>query len=266
MKRLFKVFFVLFGFFHAKAQFINGADFTGTANAAVAQQGIWANNANAAGLTKLTAPAIALAHENQFSVKGLSSKSAAIAIPAKNHVWGTSFQSYGIKEYAITKASVSLAKSFDKKFAVAITLNYHQLSIAHFENAKAFSVETGIQYEPLAKLRLGAHIANPNQNKFSSHIAQPIPSHIKFGAAYLFSDKLTTVSEIEKIIENQLDFKLGINYQIIKYLAFRGGISVNSFKQYGGFGLNYQKIILDFAVSSHPILGYSPLLSLGYEF
>ncbi len=265
MNKFYFLVFILYTY-PAKAQFINVGKFTALGNASVAVQGLWSANANAAGLSSLNAPAFAAAYENPFSVRELSNKSAVAALPLKNYVLGGSYQSYGIKEYTNHKISGSLARKFGHKLAIALSLNYHQLHIENFEHAETFSVEAGVQYQVLPKLRMGAHIANPNQSQYSSDISQHIQSHIKFGMSYLFSNKLFLASEIEKIAGAQMDFKLGIDYQLVEILSLRGGITTNTFKQYGGFGLLYKKLDLSFAVSSHPVLGYSPQIALGYEF
>ena len=88
----------------------------------------------------------------------------------------------------------------------------------------------------------------------------------QIGASYTFTDKLLVSSEIEQIIDGKLDFKAGLEYKIVPFLALRGGTSVNTFQQFAGFGVMYQKLNLDFAISSHPILGYSPQIALGYAF
>lgn len=265
MKKLYFIAFIISSG-TVNAQLINAGKFTAMGNASVALQGLWSGNANAAGLSSVNAPAFAVAYENLFSIQELSSKSAVAAIPLKTYVLAASYQSYGIKEFNNHKISGSLARRLGDKLAIALTLNYHQLHVEDYENATALSVDVGVQYEVLPKLRIGTHIANPNQNHYTGDISQSIASHIKFGIAYSFSDKLLVASEIEKVAAAEMDFKLGIDYQIIEILYLRGGITANSFKQYGGFGLTYNKLDLNFAVSAHPLLGYTPQIALGYEF
>jgi hypothetical protein len=77
---------------------------------------------------------------------------------------------------------------------------------------------------------------------------------------------LLITTEFEKVLNANADFKAGVEYKLIKIVALRGGISVNPFKQFAGFGINYKKVLVDFAVASHPVLGYSPQIALGYEF
>ena len=70
----------------------------------------------------------------------------------------------------------------------------------------------------------------------------------------------------EKVLGNKVDNKVGLEYQVVDQLSLRGGLSSNPFRHYGGFGLAYHKLKMDFAVTSQPILGYSPQVALSYDF
>lgn len=266
MIKLYSLFFVIFFSYQSFSQTIYGPRITAMGGAGVAISGVWANNSNAAGIATVESPTFSLGYENRFSVKELSTKSVVAATPIKNYRLGASFQYYGNPTYSLSKTGLSLARAFGKNLFTAITLNYHQISIEQYGNAKSFSVEAGMQLEALPDLWIGAHIANPNQSRFKDNSEELMPAHLKFGAAFIMSNKLIISSEFEKVLDAQMDFKVGLEYKILEILALRGGISANTFKQYGGFGINYQKFDLDFSVSSHPVLGYSPQIAIGYEF
>ncbi len=255
-----------FSFNLLNAQQITGARITALANAGVAMQDVFSLQKNQAGIAFLIDPEIALAYESKFLLNDLSNKSAAFVLPSKNYALGLSIENNGFTTYNETKAGLSLAKKFGTQLAVALNFNFHQISISNYGSSQTFSFEAGMQYHLSPKIWLGSHIANPNQSKFNNNAEMIIPSHIQFGGSFLFSDQLMAVTEIEKIADQQLDLKSGIEYQIKELISLRAGLSVNPFKQYGGFGLLYKKIDLDFCISSHPILGYSPQITLGYGF
>lgn len=248
------------------AQDNNGPRITALGNAGVALQDIWSVKKNQAGIAGLKRPVLAAGYENRFGIKELSTQAAVFSIPIKGYTIGSTFNSYGVSDYREIKTGIALAKSFGPKLFLAIGVNYHQLKITNYGNANAFSVDVGLQYKVFPKFWLGSHISNPNQSKYGLNTDQIIPAHIQFGANYIFSELLLITTEIEKILDAQADFKAGIEYKLIKFIALRGGISVNPFKQFAGFGINYQSVNIDFAVASHPVLGYSPQVALGYEF
>ncbi|HET8829339.1 MAG TPA: hypothetical protein VFM79_08345 [Pelobium sp.] len=249
-----------------KAQESYGPKITGLGTAGVAIQDVWSAKKNQAGIAALKNPTVSAGYENRFGVKELSTKSAVFALPLKSYSIGAAFQTYGVDSYNEVKTGLSLAKSFGPKLLIGVGLNYHQLDITNYGNAKTISIEVGLQYQIFPKLWLASHIANPNQSKYNDGTDQVIPAHIQFGGTYIFSDQLLITSEFEKVLDSQADFKTGIEYKVVEFVALRGGISVNPFKQYAGFGVNYRKVNIDFAVASHPVLGYSPQISLGYEF
>lgn len=249
-----------------KAQENYGPKITALGTAGVAVQDVWSASKNQAGTALLTRPTVSAAYENRFGLKELSNKSAVFVLPLKNYRVGASFNSYGVDAYNEIKTGISLAKAFGPKLLIGIGLNYHQLNITNYGNANTASIEVGLQYNVLPNLWLASHIANPNQSRYSDDAEQVIPAHIQFGGTYVFTDQLMITTEFEKVLNREADFKTGLEYKVVKFVALRGGISVNPFKQYAGFGVHYQKVNIDFAVASHPVLGYSPQISLGYEF
>jgi hypothetical protein len=266
MRKLYLLISIILFTSFLKAQDNNGPRITALGNAGVALQDVWSVKNNQAGIAGLKKPTLAAGYENRFGINELSTQAAVFAIPIKDYALGLSFNSYGVIDYRENKTGISLAKSFGSKVYLAIGLNYHQLKINNYGNAKAISVDVGLQYQAFPKLWLASHISNPNQSKYGVNTDQIIPTHIQFGANYIFSEQLLIITQIEKILDAQVDFKAGIEYKIIKFVALRGGISVNPFKQFAGFGINYQRVNIDFAVASHPVLGYSPQVALGYEF
>ena len=266
MAKFYSVIIIFLYSLNLQAQVNYGPKLTAMGNAAVALQDVWSVKKNQAGIAALENPQFSAGYENSFGVKELSIQSAVFVLPIKNYAVGANFQSYGVNAYRESKTGLSLARAFGPKLLTAVNINYHQIKIDNYGNAQGFSVEVGLQYEAFKNLWLGTHIANPNQSKYGNNTEQIIPAHIQFGAAFKFSDQLIISSEIEKILDAQVDFKTGLEYKVVKFVALRGGVSLNPFKQFAGFGINYEKFQLDFATAFHPVLGYSPQISVGYEF
>jgi hypothetical protein len=266
MKQNLLLIFFVGSFLSSKSQINYGPRITSMANAGVSLQDVWSAQNNQAGLSLISKPTVSLAYENRFLIKEIATKSAVFALPINKYVIGAAFQSYGVQAYSETRTSLSLARAFSPKLLTSITVNYHQIQITNYGNSKTYSLEVGLQSQALKNLWLGAHSANPNSSKYDNNTDQIIPTALQFGGSYQFSEKLLLTSEFEKILDDEADFKTGLEYKIIKAFAVRGGVSMNPFKQYAGFGLVLTDLLFDFGISSHPILGYSPQISLGYEF
>jgi hypothetical protein len=266
MKKFYIAILCIFWFLSLQAQVNNGPRFTALGNASVALQDVWSASKNQAGIAGLKNPFIAAGYENRFSISELNSQSAVFSIPINNYAIGGSFQNYGLDAYKENKVGFTLARSFGPNLFIAVGANYHQLKINNYGDAKSVSIDLSLQYQLFPKLWLGTHIANPSQSKYGENADQIIPTAIRFGGNYIFSDQLLITTEFEKVLDAKADFKAGLEYKLVKTVALRGGISINPFKQFAGFGINYKKVLIDFAVASHPVLGYSPQIGLGYEF
>jgi hypothetical protein len=72
--------------------------------------------------------------------------------------------------------------------------------------------------------------------------------------------------ETEKDMEMKPAFKGGIEIQAIDNLFFRGGFSTVYERYSFGIGYKYRKLVSDLAFSHHDVLGFTPHVSVGYEF
>jgi len=145
-------------------------------------------------------------------------------------------------------------------------IKYHQLSIAKYGSDGLVSVDAGVQYRINEQLWIASHISNPAKTSLNDLAATNLPVALSFGGSYVFSDKILVLSDIQKVLNSGIDIKIGMEYKLIKWFALRGGLSANPFMQYAGFGIIYQRFVLDMAISSHLQLGYSPNVAFSYEF
>ena len=90
---------------------------------------------------------------------------------------------------------------------------------------------------------------------------------MKVGVKYIPSNKLNLYSEVEKIIDREIQLKLGIDYNVIKDLDIMAGanLNINSFH----FGFKY-KIQNQFTIAAafsfnNNQLGLSPGISAQYS-
>ncbi len=232
----------------------------------IALQGPWSVQQNPAGITSVKNPILALAYEQHLLDPDLNTQSAVFILPYKRSVFGFSFERYGIDEYKEQQAGLNYARGFGESFRLAIGFKYYQLSIPQYGAANGFSVEAGFQFTVTDKFAIASHIANPGRGKYENLSGSSLPVKLTFGASYSFSDRILIIADVRKFLDYPIDVMTGLEYNILKWFSLRGGISANPFKQYTGFGLHYQQVHIDVAVSSHPNLGYTPQIALGYEF
>jgi len=264
MKYLYSIIFLIS--FNANAQVNTGARFTSMASAGVSLKDIWSLQLNQAGLAGTKKATVAIAFQKPFAGYELNSQSAIFVVPFNKNVFGLSFQRYGFASYNEQRAAFCYAKGFGDKLYVALNFNYHLVAIDSYGSSSTYSVEAGIQYHLNDRFSVGAHVANPTRSSLQSDVNLVIPSKIQVGMSYLFSEKVLVALAAEKTLAGGIDTRAGIEYQIIKLFALRGGFSANPFKHYAGVGFGFRNLKMDIAASSQPVLGYSPQIALSYEF
>lgn len=235
-------------------------------SAGVALRDIWSLQQNPSGIAVIEKPKLGIAYERRLLDQELSTQTALFAFPYSKNVFGFSFERYGFTEYREQNAGIAFARKFDNSLSLAIGFKYHQLSIEGYGSSKAFSAEAGFQFDVTEKFTLASHIANPGRSRYEDLTGSNIPVRLSFGAAYRFSNKVLMISDVRKVLNSSTDLRFGLEYTMIQWFSLRGGVSVNPFKQYAGFGFNYNHLTVDASVSSNPLLGYSPQIALCYEF
>lgn len=247
------------------AQVNAGPRITALGGSGVALQDTWSLQSNQAGIGALKKPVVSVAYEREFFNPELSRQSALLVLPYRNNSFGLSFQNYGFSVYNEQRAGFSYCRNFGDVLFAALSFNFHQLKIQQYGSARTYSVEFGLQYSINDKLLFGTHISNPSRSSYSEQ-AGAVPVSMEFGASYKFSDNVLFNSGLVKILNSNLDLRTGLEYWMAGWLAVRGGISVNPFRQYAGFGFIHSGLRVDGAVSSHSVLGFSPQIALSYEF
>ncbi|HIA35799.1 MAG TPA: hypothetical protein EYM84_02645 [Flavobacteriales bacterium] len=270
-------------FIHYSALSVAGGDnhalsarSTALGGAGVTLLDLWAVHYNQAGLAGIEAITAGVYYENRFALKELSVKGAALALPLPGkgqNVLGVSMSYFGYSEYNDSKVGLAYGKKLGDKYSVGIQLNYLQTKIGRdYGSYGAFAAEAGLRAELIDNLSMGVHIYNPTRTSILEYDIQEetkterIPTIMRFGLSYSFSDKVMVVAETEKDIYFDHIFKAGIEYRPIKILYIRGGIASDPLYNTFGFGIEQSSFILDFAASKHQVLGYTTQISLAYKF
>lgn len=236
-------------------------------NASVALADFWSLQNNQAGLAFYNQPAAGVYFENRFLVKELSLNSGGVVLPVNSGVFGVKFAYFGYDLYNESKVGLAYARKFGENFAAGLQLDYLLTSIGDDYGKKGVvTFEAGIQSKINQNLTIGAHVFNPIHAKLNEYSDERIPAVLRVGAAYSFDKNLMLTVEAEKETDFDPALRFGIEYRIIDEVFVRGGLSSNPGQYTFGFGLNLNRLKIDFASSVHHVLGYSPQISLIYSF
>ncbi len=234
--------------------------------ASVSLSDLWSIQNNQAGLGWMKERTCGIIYQNQFQIKELSTKALGFALPVKNGTFGLCASSFGYALYSENKVGLSFGKTFGNKISAGISMDYFETAIPEYGKQTSLVAEAGLQTKPLKNLTLGFHIFNPTRIKLADYNDERIPTIVRLGFNYRFSEKVILTAETEKDIEKKAMAKAGIEYHPVKALYLRAGISTNPSLSCFGIGIIVRKFKLDFSSTYHSIFGFSPQIGLICEF
>ncbi|POY36011.1 hypothetical protein C3K47_12470 [Solitalea longa] len=243
-----------------------GARIGALANAGSAINDSWNIAGNPAAFTSVHSFTASMGYLNQFSSPEFSTKAGILGFPVKSNFFGVSFNSFGQNPYTEMTTGLSYGRSFGSNFSIGLKFNYHTVAIANYGNSSTYSIEVGLMAKIMTNLTIATHIINPTRSDFGEELQNPLLTIFRLGARYDLSEKTFIVSEVEKPISMNTRFKTGLEFGVFKQLVLRGGISGHPFQQYFGAGYTTSKLQINIAASIHPSVGYSPQMSISYEF
>ncbi len=254
--------------FSGNDNFSIGARSAGVANASLTYIDVWSLWQNQAGIASLKEISAGVFYENEFLLPELALKAFGFVIPLKKlGVFGLSYTGFGYSLYNETKLGICYAKSYGDVFSFGMQLDYLNTFVGDgYGSNNAIAAEAGFQAKILPELVLAAHIYNPTRAKLAATYDERIPSILRIGLAYTFSDKVICSLELEKDITQQENVKAGVEYHAVKQFYLRCGISTNPVSDAFGIGLVMKTFKFDFSETIYQELGSTPAISLSYSF
>ena len=115
-----------------------------------------------------------------------------------------------------------------------------------------------------SKLYFGAHMFNVTQSHYSGETHEDIDTALKTGFLYKPSKTVQLSVEVEKVTAYPMNFRAGLEYEVMTHFFVRTGIASRPQTNHFGIGFKGSKFHIDYAVHTHPQLGWSHHFSLGY--
>ncbi|MDZ4823945.1 MAG: hypothetical protein SH856_10840 [Flavobacteriales bacterium] len=204
-------------------------------------------------------------YESRFLVDALSDKGLGAVLPVGAGAFGLSLRSFGYSLYSETKAGLSYGMKFSEKFAGGVQANYFNVRLGEgYGTRSAVSVDGGFLYRMNKNLSLAAHVTNPNRAKLADYNDERLPSLLRAGAAYHFSEKVFLATEVWKASDATTQVRAGIEYRVIEPLHLRIGAGSKPGLMSFGFGYVLKNFRIDFSSSYHSVLGFSPQVGLSF--
>ncbi len=245
-----------------------GARSSAMGDASVPFTDVWSvfNNPSALGFTDKIQ--LGASYKNNFLMSELSQYSMAFSIPVKKvGVFGVGVDRFGYSQFAHNKFGLSYSRKFGKIFSLGAQMNLHWLHIGDIYGDKVTaSGSISFLIKPMKNWVIGGNVYNITATPISFDNRDRINTIFRLGTSYTIAEKLLISVEGEASLQYDPAFKAGIEYKPIQLLSIRAGLHTWPMSPTFGFGINYKKVLFDFAGKWHPVLGFSPIASLSYSF
>lgn len=227
---------------------------------------VWSANNNQAGLGFVNTVSGGISFESRFLLKETSYRAGAFVLPTKFGSFGVSVTSFGYQLYNQNKIGLAYGQKLTEKIAMGVQLNYNNVKLNQDYGQKStFTGAVGIIADLTNELTLGVHVYNPTRTKFAEYVNERLPTIMKLGLDYKFSEKVFIGVETEKEMDEDALVRVGIEYLPIDILYLRAGVSSNPTLSSFGFGLQLKDFKLDLSTSFHQTLGVTPAISIIYS-
>jgi hypothetical protein len=262
---LFQLFFIsIFSF----GQFeTSGARSAALGGSSITQQDVFSAQNNQAGLGFIKSVGVGAYFENRYLLKQLNHSSFLATIPIKKGTFGISYNGFGYSQFKQDKFGIAYGILLSENFSVGVQLNYHSIRIGDiYGRADALTAALGFQGKISKQITFAAHIHNLNRTKLADYNNERMPSVIKLGIQYSYSEKLNIQLEADKNSNEKLNFKGGVEYMPAQDFYLRFGVTSNPNLFSFGTGFKINTIKIDISSSYHPVLGFSPQVALHSSF
>lgn len=254
----------------------------------VLEQDGWAGAANAAALGNLARPTVGVGAENRYLLPALNTASLLVAVPIgyrpgqpaapvvgvpatvaaaeapRYGVIGFTAQRFGGKLYFEQRLGLGYGYQLGT-VRVGARVEVLQTSFEGLGSRRAVAASLGGQADIIPrKLTFGATLYNLNQARLYEYQEERLPTVLRAGLAWRASEKVLLLAETEKDVEQDADFKAGLEYQPVPVLAVRAGLSTLMQQVTSGVGLKAGQFQVDYAAAWHDALGLSQQLSVAY--
>jgi len=242
----------------------SAAKAAGMGDASVSSMDINAVFNNQAGLANIENYGLIVDAQRRYGLADLTTLQLGLAKATNFGTFGLMVSSYGIDEFKDQKIGINYARKLMDNLYLGGQLNLMSLNLGEFGTATNIGFEVGVIGEITSGLYLSAHVTNPSSISITENT--DLESRFRLGLLYLPSDKIEIQVEADKILDQKISFRAGIQYSLLENLYLRVG--ANSEPAKVGFGFGYRisnKLQMDASYSYHQQLGYSPGISISWN-
>jgi hypothetical protein len=168
----------------------------------------------------------------------------------------------GIEGYREQRAEFAYGRRLGPKWTLGGSASVMHVSADEYGQRTTGTVSVGVQAQALPRLWIAGLITNPAVQRFEGYA---LPTVVQLSAAWVTSDKVLIITEIDKNLNAPTRLKAGIEYRPTDKLSLRVGTRSHPSRLSLGAGIRWQNgIALDFGSEWHPVLGITPGMMVRY--
>lgn len=223
-------------------------------------------SSNPAGLGFFNRTGFQVSLSRLFELDELSEKEFYLVYPFKSFSLGAGTYIFGKANY-YQETVLTLAIGYELKDYLSFGSNFKYMWVSFSPTYKALWA-LGMDFGAVAKfnkkVQLGTVVKNFNQPELLDN-SDDIPTIFSSGIAVFPFEEVTLIFDFsyDKRDKGQLHF--GQEVKLIKNLPLRFGIRTSPARYAFGVGFNFEKMDIDYAYLSHPVLEGSHKLSLSFS-
>lgn len=235
----------------------------GNSNTSIADE--WSIFNNVGGLSGVESGRVFFGYDRYFGIDGFNKIAAGVIHTFDFGTIGTSVYKFGDDLYNEQISSIAFGNKIGF-VRLGIKANYYQLRIDEFGTVGSMFFDFGGIIELIPKLSFGAFISNFTLSKLNDSNNSSLPVLLKIGLTYNPSKTVILNLDLYKDIDYNPIVKAGIEYVIVKKFYLRTGINTNPIKNFFGVGIILEKFQIDYAISTHQLLGTSHQASISFNY
>jgi len=245
-----------------------GARSSAMGDASVSFIDIWATFNNPAALGFTDRISMGFSYKNNFLMKELSQMSFAFTLPVKKvGVFHFGADRFGYEQFSTNKFGIGYSRKFGKIFSLGTQINLHWIHIGDIYGDKVTaSGSVSFLVKPMKNWIIAGNVYNITATPISFDARDRINTIFRVGSSYTIAEKFLISIEGEASLQYDPTFRAGLEYKPIPLLAIRAGINTYPMSPTFGFGIDYKRVLFDYAGKWHPVLGFSPIGTLSYSF
>lgn len=227
---------------------------------------IFSTTSNQASLAQLKTGGFGVYSEKRFSLDELKSYAAVVVIPTSSGVFGFEGDYFGSEAFNENELGFLYARKITNRIDIGAKFNYYAVRMPGYGMASSINFEAGTILHLTDKLNTGIHIYNPGGSKFGQFGNEKLASVYRFGIGYEVSKMVFISAEILKQQNRQISVNAGLQYNLLKNIFIRTGITTLTNNSYAAVGFQLSFARIDVNASYHPQLGFTPGLLLLFDF